>query len=107
MHEDFWQMYLCVHRKRATRILHYIATGFLLFTLILSIITAHLWHLLPGIGVWAILLLISHTVIEDSSPLMKCYPFRCLLCSFRMCFRALTGHLSEDLPACDTPPHNL
>ncbi|TIX50243.1 DUF962 domain-containing protein [Alteraurantiacibacter aquimixticola] len=98
--DAFWIAYLQQHRKRGTRLCHYVGTVVGLGGAIALALSGHL-VLALGIGLAGYgLALFGHFVVEGNRPFAR-KPLWGLFADFRMLKRALTGELVEDLERAD------
>lgn len=95
--ENIWFAYLNTHKMRATRVLHYIATGLLSLAVIISILTKFFWLTFIAVCLWGAIIAFSHSCLESSQGFFLRHPVLSLMYCFRMSFSALTGHITEDL----------
>jgi hypothetical protein len=96
---EFWPFYLQEHRKKATRVFHYIGTTGVLVLFLSALINLSLLDLvlMPVCGYgWA---WVSHFFIEKNRPATFKYPGWSLGSDFRMYALALTGQLGRHLDA--------
>ncbi len=96
-YDAFWLHYLTVHRRPATRLLHYCGTS-LGVTLVAAALLAGDWRLviaapLVGYGcAW-----FGHFVLEGNRPATFGHPVWSLFSDFRMLALALSGRLGREL----------
>src|SRR5262245_35880589 len=93
---EFWPYYLGAHRKKASRVLHYMGTVFSWGALAAGIFLSP-WYLLaiPFVGygpAW-----IGHFGIEKNKPATFGHPFWSIRGDYRMFGLAITGRLGAEL----------
>lgn len=100
----FWPHYLRAHRRKQTRVAHYVAT-----ILAFAAIAVALYYRMPVIALVAIALsyaiaLTSHHVFERNKSLVFVNPAWGAMADLKMCWLALTGGLTAEL-AMHVPQH--
>ena len=95
--EEFWPFYVGEHKKKATRILHFVGTTAAMGCVAGGLLTKRRWLLavapIAGYGpAW-----ISHFFIEKNKPATFKAPFWSFISDYRMCWLFLTGRLGEEL----------
>ncbi|WP_027410779.1 DUF962 domain-containing protein [Anoxybacteroides tepidamans] len=95
-YEEFWRFYLAQHRKRATRIWHFVGTSFVFVFLITALITLNAWWLLAAPVVAYSFAWFSHFFIEGNKPATFGHPFWSLRADFRMYRLMLLGQLQKE-----------
>ena len=93
---EFWPDYLRAHRKRSTRICHYIATAYGVPVSLYGLLTFHWYILLAGIVGGYALAISSHYVFEGNQPLVTRNPMWGACSDFRMLQLAITGRLDAE-----------
>ncbi|MDC0254841.1 DUF962 domain-containing protein [Bacteriovoracales bacterium] len=82
--KDFYPFYLNEHKKKWTRIFHFIGTTLGLSGLILSLVKVNFRLFLIGLGCAYLLAWISHFFIEKNRPATFKYPFYSFLGDLKM-----------------------
>ncbi len=93
---EFWPAYLRAHRKKSTRICHYIATVYGVPISLYGLFTLQINILLAGIVGGYALAIGSHYVIEGSGPLVARNAAWGACSDFRMFILAITGRLDAE-----------
>jgi len=93
---EFWPDYLSSHRKRSTRICHYIATVYGVPISLYGLFTLQINVLLAGIIGGYALAIGSHYVFEGRGPLVARNPLWGACSDFRMFILAITGRLDAE-----------
>lgn len=96
-YEEFWPFYLSQHRKRATRVWHFIGTSFVFIFLVIALVTWNAWWILAAPIVAYSFAWISHFFIEGNKPATFGHPFWSLRADFRMYRLMLFGKLEKEL----------
>jgi len=91
--EEFWPYYMSQHRKRGTRLVHFIGTSFALFFLCEYFVTSD-WRLLP-VGFVSVYgpAFLSHYIIEKNRPATFEHPFLSIGGDLKMFFLMLIGKI--------------
>ena len=87
--EEFYPFYLNQHKKKGTKIFHFLGTCLGLLGLILSLIKLSLTPFLSGIGSTYLLAWVSHFFIEKNRPATFQYPFYSFLGDLKMFWELL------------------
>lgn len=90
----FYAFYLTEHRKRGTRILHFLGTSGFLAAIGFSMMGGHIGHVAMGIIFAYGLSWASHFVLEKNRPATFRYPVFSFFADLRMFAELLTGRLS-------------
>lgn len=95
--EQFWDYYVGEHKKKATRVLHFIGTTAAVGCLAGGLLTRRRWLLLvapiAGYGpAW-----ISHFFIEKNRPATFTYPLWSLQADFVMWWKTATGTMQAEV----------
>ena len=95
--EQFWDFYVGEHRKKSTRILHFIGTTAAVGCLAGGLLTKRRWLLLVapvcGYGpAW-----FSHFFIEKNKPATFTYPLWSLQADFVMWWKTLSGQMQAEV----------
>ena len=95
--EQFWDFYVGEHRKKTTRILHFIGTTAAVGCLAGGLLTKRRWLLLVaplcGYGpAW-----FSHFFIEKNKPATFTYPLWSLQADFVMWWKTLSGQMQAEV----------
>src|SRR6185503_1433942 len=95
--QEFWPHYLRAHRKRRTRVAHYVAT-----VVAFSAIGAAVYYQVSAIALGAIagsyaIALASHAIFEQNRSLVFVNPAWGALSDLKMCWLALTGGLAAEM----------
>lgn len=88
---EFYPYYLTEHKKRGTRITHFIGTTLFLLLVLSAILTANGWYIFYGVIAaygWA---WIGHFFIEKNKPATFQYPLWSLISDFKLYFQILSG----------------
>ncbi|ANB59441.1 DUF962 domain-containing protein [Anoxybacteroides amylolyticum] len=96
-YEEFWPFYLSQHRKRATRVWHFIGTSFVFIFLVTAVVTWNAWWILAAPVVAYSFAWISHFFIEGNKPATFGHPLWSLRADFRMYRLMLLGKLEKEL----------
>lgn len=89
--DEFYPYYLTEHRKKGTRITHFIGTTLFIMLAISAVITAYPWYIMYGAVLaygWA---WIGHFFIEKNRPATFQYPLWSLISDFKLYFQILSG----------------
>lgn len=89
--KEFYPYYLTEHRKKGTRITHFIGTSLFLLLVLYSIISLNGWMLLLGVVLaygWA---WVGHFFIEKNKPATFQYPLWSLVSDFKLYFQIWGG----------------
>lgn len=89
--EDFYPYYLAEHRKKGTRISHFIGTSLFFILLITAVATLNPWFLLYGVFTAYFFAWIGHFFIEKNKPATFQYPWMSLKGDFKLYFEILSG----------------
>lgn len=93
----FWPLYLRAHRRRSTRVTHYVATGVGISSAAASIVMMDpIWAIL-GIANSYALAIAAHRVFEGNRPLITVNPVWGAVADLRMTWLGLTGRLGPEL----------
>ena len=95
--DEFWPFYVCEHKKKLTRQLHFVGTTLALSAVAGGLVTRHKWLLAvaPVVGygpAW-----FSHFVIEKNRPATFKYPKWSLMADFIMWGKMLAGTMDEEV----------
>jgi hypothetical protein len=95
--EQFWDFYVGEHKKKATRVLHFIGTSAAIGCVAGGLLTRRRWLLLvaPFFGygpAWA-----SHFLIEKNKPATFKYPLWSLQADFVMWWKTITGQMQAEV----------
>lgn len=95
--EQFWDFYVGEHKKKATRVLHFIGTTAAVGCVATGLLTKKRWLLLvapvAGYGpAW-----ISHFFIEKNKPASFKYPLWSLQADFVMWWKTLSGQMQAEV----------
>jgi len=88
---EFYPYYLDEHRKKGTRITHFIGTTFFFIFLALAIVQLNPWFLLPTVIVPYAFAWVGHFFIEKNKPATFQYPWMSLKGDFKLYFEILRG----------------
>lgn len=94
---DFWGAYLRAHARRATRVVHYLATALGIAGVAWSIMSLDPWPGLIAIAFGYALAIGAHRFVEHNQPLILANPVWGALSDMRMCLLALSGRLGREL----------
>lgn len=89
--KEFYPHYLTEHRKKGTRITHFIGTTLFILLVISAVVTANPWYIMYGAVLaygWA---WIGHFFIENNRPATFQYPLWSLISDFKLYFQILSG----------------
>jgi hypothetical protein len=99
---EFYPFYLSEHRKRGTRITHFIGTTLFILLFIAAVWNLSALRLLSGVILAYGFAWIGHYFIEKNRPATFQYPLWSLISDFKLYFQILGGKESftsgEDLP---------
>jgi hypothetical protein len=98
-YRDFWPYYLREHRRRTTRVLHYIGTTIGLAFVVALVVTGNPWYLPIALVAGYLFAWISYFAVEKNKPATFRFLFWSLASDFRMYFLAFFGRLPRDLDA--------
>ena len=95
--EQFWDYYVGEHRKKSTRIFHFVGTTAAMACAATGLLTKRRWLLLvaPVLGygpAW-----ISHFFIEKNKPATFKYPLWSLQADFVMWWKMLSGQMQAEV----------
>ncbi|HVH42877.1 MAG TPA: DUF962 domain-containing protein, partial [Labilithrix sp.] len=95
--EQFWDYYVGEHKKKATRLVHFVGTTAAIGCVAGGLLTKRRWLLLlaPVVGygpAWA-----SHFFIEKNKPLTFEYPLWSLRADFVMWWKTLSGQMQAEV----------
>ena len=95
--EQFWDFYVGEHRKKATRLFHFVGTTAAVSCAAVGLLTKRRWLLLvaPFFGygpAW-----ISHFFIEKNKPATFKYPLWSLQADFVMWWKTLSGQMQAEV----------
>lgn len=95
--DAFWDFYVGEHRKKGTRVLHFLGTTAALSLLAAGLLTQRRWLLLlaPLFGygpAW-----VSHFFIEKNKPATFKYPLQSLQADFVMWWKTLSGQMQAEV----------
>ena len=89
--KEFYPHYLDEHRKRGTRVSHFIGTTLFFVFTILAIVLLQPYFLLAGIVTAYSFAWIGHFFIEKNKPATFQYPWMSIKGDFKLYFQMLTG----------------
>jgi len=89
--KEFYPHYLDEHRKRGTRVSHFIGTTLFFVFIILAIVQLQPYFLLAGIVTAYFFAWIGHFFIEKNKPATFQYPWMSLKSDFKWYFGVLFG----------------
>lgn len=98
---EFWPDYLRTHRKRSTRICHYLATVYGVIVSVYGLLTLQIYILLAGVLGGYALAIGSHFLFEGNKPLIARNPVWGACSDFRMFLLAVTGRLDTEFKKYD------
>lgn len=89
----FWPIYLRLHSKRSTQIMHTIGLVAAYLTVLLALATGQTWYILaaPMIGYW--FAFSGHFLFEKNKPASFDHFWLSLYCDHKLCWLVLTGKL--------------
>lgn len=89
--EAFYPYYLSEHKKKGTRITHFIGTTLFFAWVISAIIHLNPWHILYGAMTAYFFAWIGHFFVEKNKPATFKYPLFSLRGDFKLYFQILSG----------------
>lgn len=89
--EEFYPYYLQEHRKKGTRISHFIGTTLFFVWLASAIVNLNGWHFLYGVITAYFFAWVGHFFIEKNKPATFKYPLMSLKGDFKLYFQILSG----------------
>lgn len=96
-YENFWGFYVLEHRKKATRIWHFIGTSGVFMFILLALILQNALYIL-GAPIFAYgMAWVSHFFIEGNKPATFGHPFWSLRADFRMYRYILLGKMNQEV----------
>lgn len=95
--EQFWDFYVGEHRKKTTRLLHFVGTTAAIGCFATGLLTKRRWLLLlaPVLGygpAW-----FSHFFVEKNKPATFTYPLWSLQADFVMWWKTLSGQMQAEV----------
>ncbi len=96
-YRQFWPIYVGVHTKRATRVIHFAGTSAAIVCLLLALLTLNAWWLLAvpiaGYGgAW-----FSHAFVERNKPATFTHPLWSLIADFHMYWLIWQGRMDAEV----------
>jgi hypothetical protein len=88
---EFYPYYLSEHRKKGTRITHFVGTTFFFLWVISAIVNQNGWHILYGAITAYFFAWLGHFFIEKNKPATFQYPLMSLRGDFLLYFQLLSG----------------
>jgi hypothetical protein len=88
---EFYPYYLSEHRKRGTRITHFVGTTLFFLWAASAILSWQPWHLLWGVITAYFFAWVGHFFIEKNKPATFKYPLMSLRADFKLYFQMLSG----------------
>lgn len=89
--EEFYPYYLEEHRKKGTRILHFLGTTLVFCWLVLAIAFLNPWFILYAALSGYFFAWVGHFFVEKNKPATFQYPWWSLKSDFKLYFEILTG----------------
>lgn len=89
--EEFYPYYLQEHRKKGTRILHFLGTTLVFCWLVLAIAFLNPWFILYAALSGYFFAWVGHFFVEKNKPATFKYPWWSLKSDFKLYFDILTG----------------
>lgn len=89
--DAFYPYYLTEHKRRGTRITHFIGTSAFFICFVYALLTAHYWFIFIGIASAYLMAWIGHFFIERNKPATFQYPLWSLMGDFKLYFQLLIG----------------
>ena len=89
--EEFYPYYLDEHRKKGTRILHFLGTTLVFCWLVLAVAFLNPWFILYATLSGYFFAWVGHFFVEKNKPATFQYPWWSLKSDFKLYFEILTG----------------
>ena len=89
--KEFYPYYLNEHKRKGTRICHFIGTSFFLILFCLYLINSRVVFLFSGMIAAYAFAWMGHFFIEKNKPATFKYPFMSLFADFKLYFEILIG----------------
>lgn len=93
---EFWALYLRLHRRPATRALHYAGTVAGISVLAFALVAREWWLLPAAVAIGYGIAWIGHLMVERNLPATFGHPFWSLLSDFRMLALWATRRLGRE-----------
>lgn len=94
--QEFWRLYLDVHRHPLTRGMHYLATTVGILATLLAIYHHQPLFCAAGIAFAVVMAVTSHWWVEHNEPLIRVNAFYGALADLKMCWLAITGGVNAE-----------
>ena len=94
--DEYWVLYLQAHRKRSTRLVHYVATIIGLSSSGIGLLMLEPIVVGAGIATSYALAIAAHIVFERNRPMILVNPIWGALADLRMTWLGLTGQLDRE-----------
>ncbi len=89
--KEFYPYYLSEHRKKGTRITHFVGTSLFFLWVISALVNLNGWHILYGAITAYFFAWVGHFFIEKNKPATFQYPLMSLKGDFLLYFQIMTG----------------
>ena len=94
--DEYWRLYLRAHRRRATRLVHYVATLLGLSSSGAGLVMLEPIFIGAGIALSYALAIGSHRYLERNNPMIVVNPIWGVVADLRMTWLGLTGQLTRE-----------